>query len=523
MGNILSRQPTSDDWDNINAMFVKISNRLHIDNSQEINDIQSAVPEMLERLKERLNERSAFKISNIESCGSVAEGTSVWKIDMNSGEPYLEFDNLAVLRNECDLDQVCYRTIQQRMACSGCRQIERVCPGFANSLKRTYGKKYNDRRIVDPDVTNYLFLKQLTSSVVSYCSCLCVKDATEISEFGTTGEISFKRNGRAAFENGPPTIGCGFCTVEKSTGTLSINTSVNIYLGKLSTPAKCSLILAWTSNTGTLVAPHGVTGDKRPLKYLTIYVDFLPAFSVTSGHDDEQGHFAVAKHCNTSRKSCHEGGWRKSKSMTEIDYIKNKMNRRHKNCFALVKYFTETLYYSFHRLASIHYTFGLNINKYHLKVAVLQHSLQCSKTSTENYAKCVIKIFTEISDACVRRYLKSYRSKTNLMKTYVSPHAADFYDLVVARLCTVKDNDTMEIYLKRFLETQENDIGRLNRRRKMDKRFRRAFCGYRSYACIFFVIAIIFIVVYIFISFLTGDFSQEIDRLINLASKTPTV
>ena len=365
------------------------------------------------------------------------------------------------------------------------------------SLEKAYGKKFNNRRITDPEVTNYLFLKQLTSSMVSYCSCLSMEDSSDISTFGTSGEIAFGLNNQESSENNQPRNGCSLCTVEKSTGTLSVNTSEYIHLGKLSTPRKCSLILTWTSKTGALLASHGFLENKKPLKYLTIYVDFLPAFNVSKNFDDEHSHFAVAKSCNICRQKSSEGRWRKSKSKKEINYIRNKMNQRHKNCYKLVKYFTETLYNSFHRLTTIRYTFGLNINKYHLKTMVLQHSLLCKESSIDNYAKCVIIIFTELIDACKLRRLKQYASRTNLMKTYVSPHAADFYSILVARLCAVKENDTLETYLKRLSETNEEDIGYLNRRRKWLKLIKWMWAGTETSLCILLLIFIIGIGIWI--------------------------
>ena len=65
-------------------------------NSQEIKDIQTAMQEMLERIKTRVNERGVFNIDHIVPAGSMEEKTSIWKD--NCLKSFLEFDFLGVLK-----------------------------------------------------------------------------------------------------------------------------------------------------------------------------------------------------------------------------------------------------------------------------------------------------------------------------------------------------------------------------------------------------------------------------------------
>lgn len=59
---------------NLNAFFKKIINNAAIDYSnREIQDIQGAVVEKMNILKDRINERGLFKVSRIQPCGSMTE------------------------------------------------------------------------------------------------------------------------------------------------------------------------------------------------------------------------------------------------------------------------------------------------------------------------------------------------------------------------------------------------------------------------------------------------------------------
>lgn len=99
----------------LNAYIKKIAKNAAVDYSnQEIQDIEGAVKKVLNRIKDKMNERGLFKISRIEPNGSMAEHTSIgnWhgSSQINKGVfVNLEFDFLAVLElpSNCDISQGC--------------------------------------------------------------------------------------------------------------------------------------------------------------------------------------------------------------------------------------------------------------------------------------------------------------------------------------------------------------------------------------------------------------------------------
>ena len=66
--------------------------------SPEIQHVQDAVQTMLKKIRTRVNNRGVFDITHIVPTGSMSEKTAIWKYDGYEREPYLEFDNLAVLK-----------------------------------------------------------------------------------------------------------------------------------------------------------------------------------------------------------------------------------------------------------------------------------------------------------------------------------------------------------------------------------------------------------------------------------------
>ena len=83
---------------------MRLSQSLKFDfSNSEIQDIHSAVSEMLERVKRKVNERGVFSITRNEPCGSMEEKTALWKYDWRTRQPFIEFDFLAVLQASADI------------------------------------------------------------------------------------------------------------------------------------------------------------------------------------------------------------------------------------------------------------------------------------------------------------------------------------------------------------------------------------------------------------------------------------
>ena len=61
--------------DKLNELYGIILDKVAIDHDNpEMKDIRYAVHKLLDRIKERANERGVFSISRVQSCGSMVEG-----------------------------------------------------------------------------------------------------------------------------------------------------------------------------------------------------------------------------------------------------------------------------------------------------------------------------------------------------------------------------------------------------------------------------------------------------------------
>ena len=95
MGNIFGKPgyPVFDESTKtkLNKLFEEVITKVSIDYaSEEIQDIQTAVQSLLQRIVDRVNERGMFKICRIQPCGSMAERTALWKYDACAEDVYIE-------------------------------------------------------------------------------------------------------------------------------------------------------------------------------------------------------------------------------------------------------------------------------------------------------------------------------------------------------------------------------------------------------------------------------------------------
>ena len=93
---------TEEQKEKLNKYFDIMVDKSSIDyNNNEIQDLQKAMTKMLDRLVTRVNNRGIFTISHKLPCGSMAEKTSIWKIETRNDKSvsqYTEFDFLAILK-----------------------------------------------------------------------------------------------------------------------------------------------------------------------------------------------------------------------------------------------------------------------------------------------------------------------------------------------------------------------------------------------------------------------------------------
>ena len=364
--------------------------------SQEIEDIQYAIHEMLERIMTRVNNRGVLNITRIVPTGSMSEKTATWKYDKDEKEPYLEFDNLAVLK--ASVRQ--YEDYSAYSRCPGCINISNppveLTPLAQHELDLMRKRWKNSKTdCINKDMINDIFLYEINNCLTSSCDCLTVH----------TEEMSYSFHQSSLNTK----YGCDKCAVDMPTGILSVNTDKAVVFGEWPGygPNKCSLILKWTSKTNSLLAPDKLLQQKQPIISMPIYIDFLPAMEslkpTSPGTGYTHDNFIVPKNCNVCEYDDDDDDyrWRKSWCMAEIQAFKTGMSDKHRQCYQITKYLAKD-------------SLGTHVNKYFIKNVVLQHSTTCSDTS-DNYVDCVIKVYQDILNAFKRRKFLSYHSNINIL------------------------------------------------------------------------------------------------------------
>ena len=229
-------------------------------NNKEIQDIQTAVRHMLERVTAQINTdpESLFKISYIQPCGSMEEKSSILKstvfpylyngdllslksvwvpYDYNGVRltKYIEFDYLAIIDKPDDV------------------RLEGSCPachfGRGSILKQGDGDEFPLKPGSDG-----VFNSQLGRSIASLCSCFSLDNLYLSTAF--------------VFEPANPNInGCPSCTVTMDTGCLTVMPKV------INDDHGCSLILLWTSYVSSLsdFDCNDTLQTTKQIKYLPLH------------------------------------------------------------------------------------------------------------------------------------------------------------------------------------------------------------------------------------------------------------
>ena len=422
--------------DKLNTYFEELVTEAGVDFSNtEIQDIQSAVSEMIERIKTGINKRGLFSISRTEHCGSMAEKTAMWKCAILSNQPYIEFDFLAVLKAACDIEPVSQECF-----------LVNTPPMNLDLLEKYYGSLYssyleNERE--EKDIVQNCFIRE-TDNCLASCGCQEVIYPSQIYMLEYTFEPSSTCSKTQQ--------GCDKCTVDRPTGTLRVKTSV-----KMGGILDCTLVFQWTSKAKTLYTRDRYCLPKiEKMDNVTIHIDFLPAIEVfkskqmsadvaacsSSGSvlnptssEDEHLCFLVPKRCDV----CHKyDTWRRSGCRTEIDTIVNKMSDKHRKCYQVLKHLnglTRDLY---------------RFNNYHLKVAMLHHNSSCADAG-EDCAECVFKVLDELQHAYETRQLKSLHSQANLFQladSFICNYCRKLISKLKGAMCSaVSESDSVSSFL----------------------------------------------------------------------------
>ena len=345
-------------------------------NNKEIQDIQIAVTQMLERVTVQMNTEpeSPFKISYIQPCGSMEEKASILKSESwlpydYNGErltKYIEFDYLAIIDRPDD--------VRLEGSCPGCHF------GQESTLKRGNGDKF---RLGDgfDDVFN----SQLGRSTASLCGCF------SLMCLGDEDDNPFSR---FSFEPANPNInGCPSCTVTMGTGCLTVLPKImNGYRGG------CSLKLLWTSYVSSLsdFDCNDTLQTTEQIKYLPIHIDFIPACKISGQQiNGSNPLFLVPKRCSYCDYPC-----RLSDCLGEIEYFLNSVSEKHRKTYLIIKFIIQ-----FFRL----------LPKYHFKIVLFHHCKICTDTP-EDYATCVLSILRELVQSYENGALMAFRGNVNLLE-----------------------------------------------------------------------------------------------------------
>ena len=341
-------------------------------NNNEIQDIQIAVRQMLERVTAQINTEAElrFKISYIQPCGSMEEKSSILKSELKLNDyngarltKYIEFDYLAIIDKPNDV------------------RLEGSCPGCHFGLESIL-KQGNEFPLGDG--SDDVFYSQLGRSIASLCSCFSLVFHRDKVYLPTP----------FSFEPANPNInGCPSCTVTMDTGCLTVMTKIiNNNQGD------CSLILLWTSYVSSLsdFDCKDTLQTTKQIKYLPIHIDFIPACKINGQQiNGSNPLFLVPKTCSYCREYCRLSG-----CLSEIEYFLNNVSEKHKKTYLIIKFISQ---------------FFAAIPKYHLKIILFQHCKVCTDTS-EDYATCVKSILRELVQSYENGVLMAFRGNVNLLE-----------------------------------------------------------------------------------------------------------
>ena len=441
----------------LSKLYDEIVTKVKVDrSSREIEDISSAVEEMLERLVSGGIEMNHYSIQrdkitlkfqnvDIQPCGSMAEHASLWKSTRRQfrENTFLEYDYLAVLQNEDNEVEI------EGGGCQGCRWIyigdrefwsgdRKLWPGGGILLARDF---------------NLDFLKALYSRIHSRCSCRVDPVYTSLEDDRHHDSKQFdnatptvlycrmhgsvcscrvdpvytsfeddRHHDSKQFDNATPTVlycrmhgsvcscrvdpddtsseddrhdsrPCTMCTVVRDTGYLQIAKIPDISPLNVKHSETCSLVFYWTSHTDSLLAPNVESlQPTEKIKRLVIRVDLLPAFKFPNNRDEDQ--------CGIERLIITKECPNCIGPSFMVSYCKHELNAisyvsdQHRQSYIIIKF----LYGQF-----IYWTEDRYINSFHAKVAFLTHCQTCTDEK-KDCTTCVTEILESLVEA--------YRSKS---------------------------------------------------------------------------------------------------------------
>ena len=347
-------------------------------NNKEIQDIQIAVRQMLERVTAQINTdpELSFKISDIQPCGSMEEKSSILKsvedvYDSNGVRLYYEYNGVR-LRKYIEFDYLALIDLPDDVRWEG------SCPAchFGRGSLLKHRDEFPIKYGSDQD-----FNWQLGRSIASLCSCFSLV-------------ICWDDDQPFYFEPANPNInGCPSCTVAMDTGCLAVMPKVYN-----ASEDSCSLILLWTSYVSSLsdFDCDDTLQTTKQIKYLLIHIDFIPACKISGQQiNGSNPLFLVPKRCSFCDYPC-----RLSDCLGEIEYFLNSVSEKHRETYLIIKFISQFFEYP---------------PKYHLKIILLHHCKICTDPS-EDCATCVLSILRELVQSYENGVLMAFRGNVNLLE-----------------------------------------------------------------------------------------------------------
>ena len=385
-------------------------------NNKEIQDIQTAVRHMLERVTAQINTdpESLFKISYIQPCGSMEEKSSILKstvfpylyngdrlslksvwvpYDYNGVRltKYIEFDYLAII----DLPDV----VRLEGSCPACRFGQESIRSQGDEFPLGYG-------------FDHVFSSQLGRSMASLCSCFSLVFQGRKDDYQPFPP-------RFSFELANPNInGCPSCTVTMDTGCLKVMPNVMNY----DPWGGRSLILLWTSYVSSLsdFDCNDTLQTTKQIKYLPIHIDFIPARKISGQQiNGSNPLFLVPKRCFYCGWNC-----RLSDCLGEIEYFLNCVSEKHRKTYLIIKFIIQ---------------FFSLLPKCHFKIILFHHCKICTDTS-EDYTTCVLSILRELVQSYENDVLMAFRGNVNLLEGRYIKYYSDWARRILNRIIKLLSN-----------------------------------------------------------------------------------
>lgn len=361
--------------------------------SEEVKEICEAVTQLITKLLHHVEESMPFfKSSEVVRCGSMAEGTRIWKFTDDDKTTVLEFDFLSVL------EKFGAKDFAAENSCHGFMNVKQETSIFPDSYQNFFDEVGSVGKINTHKVS-FMFRTEMMKVVEKLCSCL----KCDVGVLPTGNYILGKITKSDEYSDA-----CDECQIHLKTGTLAIAT------GGKNNPVDwgSSLIFLWKRKI--------VDGMKYPCEKsrqkptidndIIILVDFLPVIEVTKQGVSPKEHlcYLVPKICKYEHNTC----WKISHCMSELSELVSS-NHMHRQCYMVLKFIQDYIDCELKGIPESPKT-------YMIKSAVILHIQSCKKEQP-TMESCLLEIIDFLTDAFENGFLPHLVLGFNLLEKYQDP------------------------------------------------------------------------------------------------------